>query len=304
MNVSRQNIVTGAFGYTGKYITRLLLSMGEQVKTLTAHPDRENPFGEQVTAAPLSFDRPAELAQNMHGATTLYNTYWIRFEHKDITYDKAVENTRTLIRAAEEAGVERLVHVSITNPSEDSAFGYFRGKAILEKVIADSRLSHAIIRPAVIYGDEGILINNIAWMLRRFPVFAVPGSGEYKLQPIFVEDMAGLAVDAGHRDDNLTIDAVGPEIFTFNELLRLIAGTVGSKARIIHLPPSMALSLARQAGRLMNDIVLTQDEVEGLMANLLISAQPPTGTTRLSDWLAANADHVGRSYASELKRHF
>lgn len=298
------NVVTGAFGYTGKYITRRLLSMGKQVKTLTGHPDRHNPFGDQVSVAPFNFEDPAELTRSLEGVTTLYNTYWVRFSHGRVSFDQAVENTKTLIRAAEEAGVRRLVHVSITNPSADSPLPYFRGKGLLEQAIAQSGLSYAIIRPTVIFGTEDILINNIAWLLRRFPVFVVPGSGDYRLQPIFVEDMAQLVVNAGQGGDNATIDAVGPDIYTFNELVRLIAEKVRSKAKIIHLSPGLALFFSRLVGYGVRDVVLTRDEVGGLMADLLISEKTPTGETRLSDWLDEHADSLGTQYASELSRHY
>jgi uncharacterized protein YbjT (DUF2867 family) len=257
-----------------------------------------------VNVAPFNFDDPAELTKSLQGATTLYNTYWVRFSHGRITFEKAVQNTITLIRAAEEAGVRKIVHVSITNASEDSPLLYFRGKGRLEKAIMQSRLSYGIIRPTVIFGTEDILINNIAWILRTFPVFAVPGSGDYRLQPVFAEDMAEMAVSAAHQEGNVILDAVGPEVYTFNELVRLIAEKIRSAARIIHVPPRLALSLSKLIGYVVDDVVLTRDEVAGLMANLLVSDGPPTGETRLSNWLGQNADSVGTRYASELARHY
>jgi len=298
------NVVTGAFGYTGKYITQKLLSMGKRVRTLTGHPNRPNPFGNQISVAPFHFDNPAELTRALQGATTLYNTYWIRFPYGQVTYDTAVANTKILINAAKEAGIRRIVHISITNASEESPFPYFKGKGILEKAIIHSNLSYAIIRPTVIFGHEDILINNIAWFLTKFPVFAIPGDGNYQLQPVFVEDVAGIAVNAGHFNDNMIIDAVGPEIFKYEELIRLIADSVKSKARIIHVRPGLALFLSKFIGYMVNDKVLTRDEVEGLMSNLLVSGNPPTGKTLLSDWLTQNTSIVGTSYASELDRHY
>jgi nucleoside-diphosphate-sugar epimerase len=301
---ARLNVVTGAFGYTGKYITQRLLAMGESVRTLTGHPDRPSPFGAQMTALPFNFDRPDELAQSLQGAATLYNTYWVRFSHGRTTFDQAVQNTQTLIRAAEQAGVRRIVHVSITNPSMDSPLPYFKGKAMLEDTITHSTLSYAIIRPTVIFGPQGILINNIAWLLKRFPVFAVLGSGDYGLQPIFVEDMADLAVSFGQSNENVIMDAVGPETFTFDELVRLVASKVDSRARIIHVNPTVAFLLASLIGYLVGDVVITREEVDGLMANLLISSNPPTGKTRLSDWLEQNVDTVGMRYLSEIGQHY
>jgi len=298
------NVVTGAFGYTGKYITRRLLARGKDVLTLTGRSGQPNPFGERVTAVPYKFEHPGELAKSMQGATTLFNTYWVRFPYGQTNYDQAVKNTLALIRAAEEAGLQRVVHVSIANASPASPLPYFRGKGLLEEAIARSSLSYAILRPTVIFGPEDILINNIAWLLRRFPLFAVPGKGDYRLQPVFVEDMADLAVRMAGEAENIIIDAVGPEIFTFDELVRLIRDVVCSRAGIVHLNPDLALFMSRLIGLLVKDVVLTRDEVEGLMANLLISGAEPTGQTRLSIWLKNNKDSLGATYASELSRHY
>lgn len=300
------NVVTGAFSYTGQYITRRLLSMGEEVKTLTRRPDRESPFGNQVAAFPFNFDRSGDLIESLRGATTFHNTYWIRFPYGEATFEKAVENTKALIEAAKEAGVQRFVHISVTNASENSSLPYFRGKGLVEKAIIQSGLAYAIIRPTVMFGGAGgILMNNIAWLLRRFPLFAIPGSGEYQLQPVFVEDVAQIAVNAAHKDENMIIDAVGPEIYTFAELVRLIANKIHSKARIVHLKPGQAFLLSKLVGYMVRDVLLTRNELKGLMASLLLSGEPPTGETRLSDWLEQNADTVGaRYYPSGVKRHY
>lgn len=251
---SELNVVTGALSYTGKYITRRLPSMGKRVKTLTGHLHRPNPFGDQVRVAPYHFDSPPELIRNLEGATTLYNTYWVRFPYGGMTFEKAVANSLTLIRAAEEAGIRRIVHLSITHALEESPFPYFRGKGLVEQAIRKSGLSYAILRPAVIFGHEDILINNIAYFLRRFPVFAVFGLGDYLVQPVYVEDVADLAVRASHQEGNLTMDAVGPETYTFQGLVRLIAQKVQSQARIIYLEPRLAFLLIKLLGYLVHDV--------------------------------------------------
>ena len=304
MDTPELYVVTGSLGYTGRYITRRLLSRGIRVKTLTAHPKRQNPFGDDISIAPFNFDNKRELIKSLRGATTFINTYWVRFAYGQITYDRAVSNTLLLIKAAEEAGIRRFVHVSITNASESAPLPYFKGKGVLEKAIIHSTMSHAIIRPTVIFGKEDILINNIAWLLRRFPLFAVPGSGNYKLQPVFVEDMADLVVSAAEMNENIVIDAVGPETYTFNELVCLIREKVGSRAMLIHIKPGLALFLARLLGNVVKDVILTRDEVDGLMSDYLISSSTPKGRTLLSDWLDQNAATVGTDYASELNRHY
>ncbi len=278
--------------------------MGKRVRTLTGHPDRQNPFASQVPAFPFNFDRPSDLADSLRGVVTLYNTYWIRFSYGQLTFDRAVENTKVLIKAAEEAGVQRFVHLSITSASPDSSLPYFRGKGLVEKAITESRLSYAIIRPTVIFGAESILINNIAWLLKWFPIFIIPGSGDYRLQPVFVEDVAEIAVSAAHKDDNMVIDAVGPEIYTFDELVKLLADKTHSKAWLIHIRPQLALFFSRLVGYVVKDVVLTRDEVEGLLAGLLVSEEPVMGKTLLRDWLEENAGIVGSQYLSELKQHY
>jgi uncharacterized protein YbjT (DUF2867 family) len=306
MNCKSTNrvVVTGAFGYTGKYITRRLLAMGKRVRTLTAHPNRENEFGSQVEVAPLEFANPAALVNNLRGAQCLFNSYWVRFDRGRSTFERAVENSRMLFAAAKDAGVGKIVHISITNPSLDSPLAYFRGKAQVERALQQSGVRHAILRPTVIFGAEGILVNNIAWLARHLPVFAVPGDGSYRLQPVFVEDVAELAIRAASEADDTIRDAVGPEIFSFDELVRQIAHSVGGRTRLIYVPPRAALALSGLVGWFVRDRVLTREEVEGLMAGLLVSSAPPTGETRFSSWLSARTHELGSSYFSEIERHY
>ena len=295
--------VTGAFSYTGKYVTKRLLARGEEVITLTGHPNRPDPFGGQVRAYPLDFDE-ASMTRSLQGVDILVNTYWVRFDKGDNTQPRAVENTRKLVNAAKAAGVKRMVHISITNPSAESHLPYFWGKAANEKAVIESGMSYAILRPTVLVGDEDILINNIAYLLRRFPFFALPGDGSYKLQPVHVDDVAELAVEGVYRTDSYIIDAVGPDIFTFKEMVELIGKKIGVKRPLISVPPRLALFAAQFLSLFVSDVILTPEEVDGLMAGLLVSKEPPRGKTRLADWLEQNRNRVGANYASELKKHY
>ncbi len=295
--------VTGAFSYSGKYITHRLLAEGHEVITLTGHPNRPDPFGGAVKAYPLDFDE-AGMAASLKGVDTLYNTYWVRFDKGGNTQPRAVENTRRLVRAAARAGVRRIVHISIANPSAESHLPYYWGKAANEKAVVESGMSYAILRPTVLFGKEDVLINNIAWLLRRFPFFGQIGDGQYGIQPVYVDDLAALAVEAGARSDNFTWDAVGPDIFTFDALVRLIGEKIGHPKPILHLPPQVALKAAQFISLFVGDVVLTPEEVDGLMANLLVSSEPPRCKTHLGDWLAENRETVGAVYASELARHY
>ena len=294
--------VTGAFGYSGKYIAQRLLDLGHRVITLTNSIDRANPFQEQVKAYPFNFENPEELTRTFKDVSVLYNTYWVRFNHKRFKHADAVQNTLVLFEAAKAANVERIVHISITNPSEDSHLEYFSGKAKLERALVDSGISYAILRPTVLFGKEDILINNIAWALRRLPVFGVFGDGEYRLQPIYVDDLAALAVEQGAESESHIIDAIGPETFTYRGLAKAIGDTIAKPRPILSIPPSLGYLTGWILGKYVGDVLITREEIEGLMADLLYVDSPPAGKTRLTDWMNEHADTLGRQYTSELAR--
>ena len=294
--------VTGGFGYSGKYIVRGLLARGRAVVTLTNSPNRPNEFGEKIRVAPLAFADRAALVAGLSGAKVLYNTYWVRFDHRDFTHRAAVENTQALFAAAKQAGVERIVHVSITNPSLDSPLPYFAGKARLEAALRETGIPHSILRPAVLFGGEDILINNIAWTLRRVPIFGMVGRGDYGIRPIHVEDFAALAIAEGEAEGCRTLDAVGPESFTFRELVATLGQVIGKPRPIVGVPAWLGLLAGRAIGWLKRDVFLTKEEVAGLTAGLLASTAPATGAIRLSDWARRNQKTLGRRYASEMRR--
>jgi NADH dehydrogenase len=302
MSGKELHVVTGAFGYSGKYIATRLLQQGHHVHTLTRSPGRTNPFAGQVEAYPFNWDDLDALADSMRGAAVLYNTYWVRFNYTDFKHSIAVENTKKLFEAARQAGVSRVVHVSITHPSEDSPLEYFSGKAKLERALIESGLSYAILRPTVLFGKEDILINNIAWALQHLPVFGVFGNGNYRLQPIYVDDLAELAVEQGRSQENCIIDAIGPETFTYRELVQTIGEIIGKRKPVISVPPTLGYAVGWVIGKLVGDVMITREEIEGLMADLLCTCSPPAGRTRLTDWAREHASTLGLHYASELAR--
>jgi len=296
--------VTGAFGYTGSQIARRLIALGREVRTLTNHPKPNDATSQNIHVAPLNFSDRAALQHSLEGAQVLYNTYWIRFPHGNKTFEQAVENSRTLVQAAKLAGIQRIVHVSIANPSEDSPLGYYHGKAQVERALIESGVPYAILRPTVLFGTGDILINNIAWLLRHFPIFAVPDIGDCSMQPGYVEDLADLAVSRGSRTDCTIEDAVGAEAYTFEEIVRKIAQTVGSRTKIIRVGKRTLAPMLRVLGWVTGDVVLTDEELDGLAANLLLSKTPALCPTSFSKWLNENRSQVGKKYASEIRRHY
>ncbi|MDH5643403.1 MAG: NAD(P)H-binding protein [Gemmatimonadota bacterium] len=299
---SETHAVTGAFGYSGKYIARRLLDSGKNTITLTNSSHRQDPFEGKVKAFPLQFHKPQDLERSLEGVSVLYNTYWVRFNHRTFTHAEAVANTKTLFEAAKKAGVKRIVHVSITNPSIDSPLEYFRGKAELEATLANSGISHAILRPTVLFGREDILVNNMAWVLRRSPVFGVFGHGRYKLQPIYVDDLAELAVTHGAGSENIIVDAIGPETFEYRDLIQAIGRIIGKERWVVSVPPWFGYYSSALIGKMLGDVVITREEIRGLMDGLLHVESPAAGRTKLTDWARENKTQLGIRYANELSR--
>lgn len=295
--------VTGAFNFTGWYIAKELLRLGESVQTLTNHPERD-PFRGAILSYPLDFTKPDELAKTLQGTKILFNTYWVRYQHGDISHQLAVENIKILIQCAMQAGVERLVHISVTNPSLETDLPYFKGKAEVEEYIKRSGISYAIIRPSLIFGFEDVLINNIAWLIRHFLLFPVFKNGEALIQPVFAEDNAMIAVEAGYRLENLTWDSVGPERYPFAEIVRMLAKTLNRKIWIPRFPNSLTLSLSQIIGWFQKDWLLTRDEMIGLLEDRLISYDPPRGTTSFAQWIKDNANSLGKHYLNDFSRYY
>jgi NADH dehydrogenase len=294
--------VTGAFSYTGSVIARELLARGRAVRTLVrSPPPAGHPLAGLVRVAHLDLDDEAALVRALDGAEVLYNTFWIRFPRGGSTFEWAVMASARLFRAAAAAGVERIVHISVTNPSLASPYAYFRGKAAVDELVLAGPVPATVLRPSIVFGGrQEVLVNNIAWFLRHVPVFAVPRRTS-RVQPVHVDDVARIALEEVEPG---VVDAVGPETFTYRGMVERVAAAVGSRARIVPLPERAVAGLARASGVALRDTVVTGEEVGALSASLLTSDAPPRGTVRFSEWLAGQGDWLGREYHSELDLHW
>ena len=300
----RVHVVTGAFGYSGRWIARELLSRGKKVRTLTNALGRDDPFQGMVEVMPIDFSNHDLLVSSLRGADVLYNTYWVRYKNlKDgYAHEIAVENTHKLILAAEEAGVNRIVHFSVAHPHKAPDWSYFRGKVEVEKFLTESSLSYAILRPTVFFGGErDVLINNMAWLIRKFPVFGIFGMGNYLIQPIHIEDVAKVAVEQGESNEDIVLDVAGPEIFTYREYVTLIAKSLGVRRLIIPVPPIVGWAVGKVVGAVLRDRVITRAEIKGLMRGLMATDAKPLGKIKFSEWVATNGEGLGAKYHNDLK---
>ena len=298
-------LITGASGFIGGAVAERLVDRAE-IRGLTSHPAK-NRFGERVKSFAYDFDRPDRMAAAFRGVDVFVNSYYVRFNYGGLTFEDAVDRSRVLLAQARSAGVRRIVHVSVSNASETSDLPYYRNKARIEHLVQQSGIDYTILRPAIVVGAGDILVNNIAYFLRRLPVFTVFGRGAYRVQPMTVDAFADVAVDAvDGAHSNATVPVAGPTDWLFLDMVRAIRRAVHSRALIVHAPPFVALAGLRVAGVLLGDVVLTSDEVKGLTREYLYAEQPLRRGADFREWLANPivATTLGRRYESELARHF
>ena len=298
------HVVTGAFGYSGRWIAHRLLEQGIRGRTLTNAVGRDDPFDGRGEVHSRDVDNHAALVESLRGAQVLYNTYWVRYNHprRNFEHGIAVENSRRLFAAAAEAGVERIVHFSVAHPHKAPDWTYFRGKVAVEGLLHDSEHSYAILRPTVLFGGgRNVLINNIAWMLRKFPVFGVFGMGNYPIQPVHVKDVARVAVEQGELRENVTIDVTGPETFRYKEYIGLMAKSMGLRRLILPMPSTVGWVFGKFVGLILQDLVITRAEIRGLKRGLMASDEKPLGVHKFSEWIAEHGNELGIAYQNDLK---
>lgn len=271
------------------------------IRTLTNSAGRPNPFRDWVEVHPFHFDdgqaRPGpgggqRPLQHLLGA--------VQPQPVPFRQGRGEQQNPLFLRGRGGSGTDRPYqhHQQLARfPLE-----YFRGKARLKEELRSADISHAILRPDLLFGKEDILINNIAWVLRHFPVFAVFGDGSYRLQPIFVDDLARLAVEQGGKTENTAIKAIGPGTYTFRGLVQEIGREIGKRRPVFHVPPRLGYWLGSLLGRMKGDVLLTREKMRGVMAELLYVDAPPAGQTRLSDWMRRKREWLGKEYRRELKR--
>jgi uncharacterized protein YbjT (DUF2867 family) len=304
MDAHSKLAVTGAFGFTGRVIARQLVDQGCDVITLTRHIDHADPLARSIDAVKLDFGRPSDMAAALEGVGTLFNTYWIRFPRGAESFERAIAETAVLVGAARQAGVRRIVHISVVGAAHDAPTPYVRAKAVVEDVVRSSGLEWSIVRPTLTYGPDDILVNNMAWALRRLPIYGMPGAGTYTIQPVHVDDVARICIEMAEGEAGRTVDAAGPDVMRFRSMVETVRSAVGSRSLVVPMPTWAVLDAARVLGFLVRDVVLTADEIRELTSSFLTSTRPPLGRIQFADWVTANAAILGRRWSSELARNF
>ena len=296
-------MVTGAFSFTGRYVAKRLLADGEEVRTMTRFPQSASPFSQEVRAVPYDYDSLDSLTEALAGCNRLINTYWRRQPEGALGYDRVVQQSKNLFAAAKAAGVERIVHISINDP-HGKDFPYFRAKCRTERALRECGVSAIVVRPQLVFGDGELLINNLAWTLRKSRWAPVPGDGRYLMQPIHADDYADLIVAVARTEQRGVVDGVGPDVLTYDDMVRLVGEAIGRSPRIIHVHPRIFARAARVVSRFFTEPTVLKYEVYGCLVENGVVPRQPQGSRRLVDWLRERKDSLGRRYADQDHRPF
>jgi len=296
-------MVTGAFSFTGRHVAKRLLEEGEEVRTMTRFPQSASPFAEAVPAVPFDYDDVGALTQALRGCDRLINTYWRRQPEGNLGYDRVVQQSKNLFAAAKAVGIERIVHMSINDP-HGKKFPYFRAKCATERAVRECTVSSVVVRPQLVFGDGELLINNLAWTLRQSRLAAVPGDGQYLMQPIHASDYAELIVGLSRNRRDGVVNGVGPDVMTYDDMVSMVGNAIGRKPRILHVHPKFFDRVARLINRFVEEPTVLDYEVYGCLVENGVVPREPQGTRRLVDWLRDHADSLGRRYADQDRRPF
>ncbi len=262
--------LTGATGFVGGGVLTRLLRRGHDVKVLVRNTDRAarlRDFG-GVELVPGGLDDEAAVRSLVGGAEAVVHLVGIIAEAKGQTYQRVhVDATARLASAATAAGVRRFVHMSALGARSDAAAtAYLRSKAAGEDAVRRSGLAHTILRPAIIAGPGNVPLKLMCDVLRLAPVLPVVGNGRYRMQPVWLDDVAEVFAVALERPDLVgTFDIAGPEQLTWHEMMDRLEAALGVRRPRIGVPLPL-VRLGAMAGDLAPGLApITSEQMQMLL---------------------------------------
>jgi uncharacterized protein YbjT (DUF2867 family) len=241
--------IAGGSGFIGRTIARRLAALPQlRVRVLSRDPGRARAklAGLEADFVRGEVTEPGTLPAALAGASAVvsavqFDGYPIENPRRGLTFERIdLGGTLALLAAAKAAGVTRFIYISGAAADENSRHPGFRAKGKAERAIRESGLEYTILRPSLVYGPDDTVVNGFAKAIRLAPVFPVPGSGRQTLQPVLVDDLAAcVALAISGRGQNGTYEIGGPDLMTFDDLIRLIMDLTGHRRPIVHVPESV-----------------------------------------------------------------
>jgi uncharacterized protein YbjT (DUF2867 family) len=274
--------LAGGSGFIGRAIARRLVAGGIHVRVLTRNPEsaraRLNLPGVEFVSADIG--NPASLLQALGEANAIvdaiqFDGYPVENPRRGLTFERVdYGGVLALVDAAKQSGVDRFIYISGAAADEKSAHPGFRAKGRAERAIRESGLTYTIFRPSLIYGPEDKVVNGLARALRFAPIFGVPGTGRQKVQPVLVDDLAACVTLAlSGRGHNRTYEIGGPELMTFDEMMRVIMDASRHRRPLFHIPEGAM----RAAGAVLEKLptpLLSRDAVTFVTADNACDIKP------------------------------
>lgn len=238
-------LVTGSTGYIGQYLVRRLLDQGEQPRCLARDPQKAArlfPGAEKYIVRGDTTD-PVSLVEAVRGVDTIVHAAFITADHKEGPgnhyTETNVQGTANLLKAAQEAGVRRVIEMSGLGTRPDKPGSYMQGRYLAEKLLKDSALDWTIIQPSVLFGKDAPFFKGLSDLIRTSPIVPLLGGGRVMFQPIFVEDVvsAVLWVLANpERSSRQTFVLGGPAYYSFTQIIDLLLHTMRKKRLKVPAP--------------------------------------------------------------------
>ncbi len=262
--------ITGGSGFVGQEIIRQLSERKHQIRALVRNPDNIKEYN-QIEKVQGDTTLPETLSGILEGCDAIIHLVGIirEFPARGITFQRVhTESTANITKAAAAQGVRRILHMSANGTRAEASTGYHRSKWAAEKIISNADLDWTIFRPSLIFGPADEFINLLARMIKKLPLVPVLGDGRYRMQPVSVKNVAQGFVNA--LETPATIGKVyhccGPETYNYNELLDIIAHTLGRKTTVckLHQP----LFLVKPAVAVLQSLPffpLTADQLQMLL---------------------------------------
>ncbi len=268
-------LVTGGTGFVGTHVVNELLRRKHEVAVLARRSESaRNRYNFPVSVAAGNVLDPAAVRRAAEGREAVIHLVGIIAEKGEQTFDRIHrEAAENVARAASDAGVRRLLHMSAMGSSEDSPSEYGRTKAAGERAVRESHLEWTVFRPSIIFGPGDGFVTLLAGVVRRNPGFIpVVGPGTTKFMPVSVHDVARVYADSLEKPESVgeVFEVGGPETFTLNEIYREIAMAVGKPRKpLVHFPLWWGRFLAGRfegmAGRGWIEVPpLTRDQLRSL----------------------------------------